>query len=153
MFVDIAYAQSAQSGGGGSPWFSQLFLFLPLILIFYFLIFRPQQKQRKEVQEMLSNLKIDEGVVVQNVFLQSQPEQDLAGSMLLMSRKDERETFQLRNGAVIFSELKEMQAECIELRAGRVALRSIRCTRALAHKPHPNQQEQQVAASRQHVGL
>ena len=57
MFVDIAYAQSAQSGGGGSPWFSQLFLFLPLILIFYFLIFRPQQKQRKEVQEMLSNLR------------------------------------------------------------------------------------------------
>ena len=46
--------------------------------------------------------------------------------MLLMSRKDERETFQLRNGAVIFSEIKEMQAECIELRAGRVALRSIR---------------------------
>ena len=63
MLVDIAYAQSAQSGGGGSPWFSQLFLFLPLILIFYFLIFRPQQKQRKEVQEMLSNLKKGDRVV------------------------------------------------------------------------------------------
>ena len=37
--------------------FNSLFLFLPLIAIFYFLIFRPQQKQRKELQEMLASVK------------------------------------------------------------------------------------------------
>ena len=60
MLVDIAYAQA---GGGGGSMFSSLFLFLPLILIFYFLIFRPQQKQRKEMQEMLSNLKEGDRIV------------------------------------------------------------------------------------------
>lgn len=64
MLIDIAYAQGAQSGGGGSsPWMGQLFLFAPLILIFYFLILRPQQKQRKETQNMLSNLQKGDRVV------------------------------------------------------------------------------------------
>jgi preprotein translocase subunit YajC len=31
--------------------------------IFYFLIFRPQQKQRKDMQQMLSNLKRGDRVV------------------------------------------------------------------------------------------
>lgn len=63
MLIDIAYAQGAQSGGGASPWLSQLFLFAPLILIFYFLILRPQQKQRKEMQNMLSNLQKGDRIV------------------------------------------------------------------------------------------
>ncbi len=63
MFVDIAYAQGAQPGGGAGGLLSSLFLFLPLIAIFYFLIFRPQQKQRKEMQEMLASLKKGDRVV------------------------------------------------------------------------------------------
>ena len=63
MLIDIAYAQGAQPGGGGSPWFSQIFLFLPLILIFYFLILRPQQKQKKDMQTMLANLQKGDRVV------------------------------------------------------------------------------------------
>lgn len=43
--------------------FNSLFLFLPLIAIFYFLIFRPQQKQRKEVQQMLANVKQGDRIV------------------------------------------------------------------------------------------
>jgi len=43
--------------------FNSLFLFLPLIAIFYFLIFRPQQKQRKELQEMLASLKRGDSIV------------------------------------------------------------------------------------------
>ena len=62
VFVDIAYAQGASSGGAGGI-LSSLFLFLPLIAIFYFLIFRPQQKQRKEMQEMLANLKKGDRIV------------------------------------------------------------------------------------------
>ncbi len=61
MFVDLAFAQGF--GGGGGSLFSSLFLFLPLILIFYFLIFRPQQKQRKETQDMLANLKEGDRIV------------------------------------------------------------------------------------------
>jgi len=43
--------------------FSSLFLFLPLIAIFYFLIFRPQQKQRKDLQEMLAKVKKGDRIV------------------------------------------------------------------------------------------
>jgi len=43
--------------------FNSLFLFLPLIAIFYFLIFRPQQKQRKELQQMLANIKKGDRIV------------------------------------------------------------------------------------------
>ncbi len=43
--------------------FQSLFLFLPLIAIFYFLIFRPQQKQRKELQEMLASVKRGDSIV------------------------------------------------------------------------------------------
>lgn len=43
--------------------FNSLFLFLPLIAIFYFLIFRPQQKQRKDLQQMLANVKKGDRIV------------------------------------------------------------------------------------------
>ena len=63
MLVDIAYAQGGSPGGAAGGMLSSIFLFLPLIAIFYFLIFRPQQKQRKEMQEMLANLKKGDRVV------------------------------------------------------------------------------------------
>lgn len=63
MLVDIAYAQGAAAARGGGDLMSSLFLFLPLIAIFYFLIFRPQQKQRKEFQQMVSGLKKGDRVV------------------------------------------------------------------------------------------
>ena len=43
--------------------FNSLFLFVPLIAIFYFLIFRPQQKQRKDLQQLLANVKKGDRVV------------------------------------------------------------------------------------------
>ena len=63
MWTDIAYAAGAQTGRGMGDLFSSLFLFLPLIAIFYFMIFRPQQKQRKELQEMLASLKKGDSIV------------------------------------------------------------------------------------------
>ncbi len=62
MWVDIAYAQGAQAGGGSN----MLFQFAPLLIImviFYFLLIRPQQKQRKEQQAMLDNIKEGDRVV------------------------------------------------------------------------------------------
>ena len=49
-----------QSGLGG------LFQFMPIIaiiLIFYFLIIRPQQKRQQQLQETIANLKIGDRIV------------------------------------------------------------------------------------------
>jgi preprotein translocase subunit YajC len=52
-----------QPGGGQG---SQIWSFLPIILIFvifYFLLIRPQQKQKKEHQNLLSNLRVGDNVL------------------------------------------------------------------------------------------
>ena len=63
MWTDIAYAAGASSMRGMGDIFNSLFLFLPLIAIFYFLIFRPQQKQRKELQQMLAHVKQGDRII------------------------------------------------------------------------------------------
>ena len=63
MWMDIAYAAGPQATRGIGELFNSVFLFLPLIAIFYFMIFRPQQKQRKDMQQMLANLKKGDSVV------------------------------------------------------------------------------------------
>jgi len=60
FFISNAYAQS----GGGSP--GGLLTFLPLILmlvVFYFLMIRPQQKRMKEHTAMVGALKKGDEVV------------------------------------------------------------------------------------------
>ena len=49
-----------QSGAGG---LIQLMPILLIILVFYFLIIRPQQKRQKELQETIANLKIGDRIV------------------------------------------------------------------------------------------
>ena len=63
MWADIAYAAGPVSVRGMGELFNSLFLFLPLIAIFYFLIFRPQQKQRKDLQQMLASIKQGDRIV------------------------------------------------------------------------------------------
>jgi len=63
VWSDIAYAAGPASMRGVGDLFNSLFLFLPLIAIFYFLIFRPQQKQRKEMQQMLANVKQGDRII------------------------------------------------------------------------------------------
>lgn len=86
MLIDLAYAQGAQTGGGAGGLLNSLFLFLPLIVIFYFLIFRPQQKQRKETQEMLANLKRGDRIVTR-------------GGLIGVVDKVEEETLRLEVGS------------------------------------------------------
>jgi len=60
--TSIAYASGAAAGGGASGFAS----FLPLILIFvvfYFLLIRPQQKQAKQHQQFLADLKTGDKIV------------------------------------------------------------------------------------------
>ena len=40
-----------------------LFMYVPIILIFYFLIIRPQRQQQKKIKQMLDNLKKNDEVV------------------------------------------------------------------------------------------
>jgi len=60
MFISPAYAQAAGGGGGGMEAFIP---FAAIGLIFYFLLLRPQQKQRKVHREMLENLRRGDQVV------------------------------------------------------------------------------------------
>jgi preprotein translocase subunit YajC len=65
MWTDLAYAMGPTPGGGGGQGSSYM-TFLPIILIFaifYFLLIRPQQKQKKEHQNLLSNLKVGDNVL------------------------------------------------------------------------------------------
>jgi preprotein translocase subunit YajC len=48
---------AATNGGAGASPFSMLLPILGMLLIFYFLMIRPQQKRQKEVQKMLSAVK------------------------------------------------------------------------------------------------
>ncbi len=60
----LAAAEGAGKDGGGG--FGSLEMFLPLLLIgavFYFLMIRPQQKQRKEQRAMIDSLRRGDQVV------------------------------------------------------------------------------------------
>jgi preprotein translocase subunit YajC len=69
MFISEALAQTsggAATGGGFS--IDSLQQFLPIVLImvvFYFLMLRPQQKKMKALREMVSNLRRGDRVLLQ----------------------------------------------------------------------------------------
>ena len=51
------------TGQGGNDIVSILTMLIPLALIFYFLIIRPEKKRGKKMQEMLNNLEVADEVV------------------------------------------------------------------------------------------
>ena len=58
--MDIIFAQEASSGSSGMA------MFLPMVLIFavfYFLIWRPQSKERNSHSEMLKNLNKGDNII------------------------------------------------------------------------------------------
>ncbi len=65
MFATPAFAQVPGAAGGGPQ--DMLIQFLPLIglvVLFYFLMIRPQQKRMKLHQQMITNLKRNDTVVL-----------------------------------------------------------------------------------------
>lgn len=56
MFISPAYAQAADAAGAVNP-IMQFAPFVLIIVIFYFLLIRPQQKKAKEHQEMVSAVR------------------------------------------------------------------------------------------------
>lgn len=66
MFVTNAYAQSATDsamGGFGGSGFEMLILFVPLMIVWYFLLIRPQRAQAKKREEVLKNIRRGDQIV------------------------------------------------------------------------------------------
>lgn len=64
MGAIAALPASATAAGGQAPsLMGQLLFFVPLILIFYFLIIRPQSQRAKKHKEMVANIKRGDTVV------------------------------------------------------------------------------------------
>src|SRR5580692_10344928 len=55
FFINTAHAQAAGAGGGQGI-MSAMMLPLVLLVVFYFLLIRPQNKRAKEQREMLSKI-------------------------------------------------------------------------------------------------
>jgi preprotein translocase subunit YajC len=55
FFINSAYAQAA-GGAGGQNWYSAMLLPVMLLVVFYFLLIRPQNKRAKDQREMLSKV-------------------------------------------------------------------------------------------------
>ena len=68
-----------QAQGGGSI-AGLLFTFASIGLVFYFLVFRPQQKQQQRHQQMLANLKIGDRVVTRG---------GIRGTVVALKEKEE----------------------------------------------------------------
>jgi preprotein translocase subunit YajC len=60
--MELAALLFLQAGGGGGIG-GMLVLVLPMIAIMYFLVFLPQQRQRKKMQEMHAALKNGDKVI------------------------------------------------------------------------------------------
>lgn len=61
-FISAAILALQAAPGGPSP-YGSLFMFTAIILIFWFIIFRPQQRQRKQHDEALRALKRGDRIV------------------------------------------------------------------------------------------
>jgi preprotein translocase subunit YajC len=66
LFISNAYAQDAASAQGGAMSFLPLIL---LIVVFYFLILRPQQKRAKEQKSMIDALQKGDEIVTNGGLL------------------------------------------------------------------------------------
>lgn len=63
--IDLAWALGPPPQGGSGMTFilTQLPFFIAIFAIFYFLLIRPQQKERKRVENMRANLKKGDRVI------------------------------------------------------------------------------------------
>ena len=64
MFATPAFAQAATGAAGGADFLGPFLLPLALIVLFYFMILRPQQKRMKTHQAMIAAVKRGDTVVL-----------------------------------------------------------------------------------------
>ena len=66
----IPSAQAAEAGaGGGVPFGFDIFIIVAFVLVFYFLIWRPQSKQAKEHRELVSSVAKGDEIVTRGGLL------------------------------------------------------------------------------------
>ncbi|MAV26179.1 MAG: preprotein translocase subunit YajC [Gammaproteobacteria bacterium] len=66
----IPAAQAAEAGGGGGlPFGFDIFIIVAFVLVFYFLIWRPQSKQAKEHRELVSSVSKGDEIVTRGGLL------------------------------------------------------------------------------------
>lgn len=66
MFITNAYAQSATdtaTGIFGGSGFEMIILFVPLMIVWYFLLIRPQRAQAKKRDDILKNIRRGDQIV------------------------------------------------------------------------------------------
>ncbi len=68
FFISDAFAEAAPAGQGGDP-LSSLIFFGGFILIFYFILIRPQQKRAKEHRNLIAALSKGDEVVTNGGLL------------------------------------------------------------------------------------
>ena len=67
MFITPAYAQ--MPGGGSDPFTGLLIPMLVMVLIFYFLVIRPQQQRAKEHRELVNQVRRGDTVITSGGFI------------------------------------------------------------------------------------
>jgi preprotein translocase subunit YajC len=65
MFLSFLAAQAGQENpmGGGGSLVSYLIMIGLIFVVFYFLVFRPERKRRKQLQDMVNELKPGDKVI------------------------------------------------------------------------------------------
>ena len=63
LFPDFAYAAASAPGGGVQSMLPTIIMIASMLAIFYFLLLRPQQKQKQDRERMLSAIKRGDKVV------------------------------------------------------------------------------------------
>ncbi|MDO6963894.1 preprotein translocase subunit YajC [Rhizobium alvei] len=64
MLFTEAFAQTATPSSSMGGAMDILILFVPMLVVFYFLIFRPQRQQMKKREEILKNIRRGDQVVM-----------------------------------------------------------------------------------------
>ena len=67
MTAILASAEAGSAMGGGSLWFTLVWM-AALFGIMYFLMIRPQRKEQRKVQAMLSSMEVGDSVVTTGGF-------------------------------------------------------------------------------------
>jgi preprotein translocase subunit YajC len=62
FFIPAAHAQDAGGPGGGG--IAQIIMLVGFVLIFYFLLWRPQSKRAKEHKKLVTNLSKGDEIVI-----------------------------------------------------------------------------------------
>lgn len=66
MFATPAYAQAAGAAGGGTGMLVQILPLVAMVVLFYFLLIRPQQTAAKKHKETIQGVKRGDTVVLSN---------------------------------------------------------------------------------------